>query len=383
MGDKIRPMAKFFAVTSKGLADVLALEIAALGFKAHEKGPAGVSFEANWEGCYLANLNFRTATRILLPVLDFPAYQPEDLYNNIKKHDFTKYISVKDTFAIDASVRDSSFHDQRFVAMKVKDAIVDQFRDKFDERPDVDTKNPDLNIMVKIVKNQVSVAVDTTGDNLSQRGYRQEAGEAPLREHLAAGLIRMTGWDEKTPLVDPMCGSGTLLIEAALMLKNIAPGSLRKKFAFQKFANFKPELWDKIVTETLDKERNVADIQLYGYDRDSKVIRLARRNAERAGVEDLINFQPGAVDMLERPVEKGLMILNPPYGERLGASEELKDVYRDLAYTLKRQFKGWSCWLLSGNEELTKELKLKASRRIPVFNGAIECRFLEYKVNAT
>lgn len=375
-------MAKFFAVTSKGLADVLTHELAALGLKPLDKGPAGVAFEANWEGCYRANLALRTATRILLPVLDFPAYQPEELYNNIKKHDFTKYISVKDTFAIDASVRDSSFHDQRFVAMKIKDAIVDQFREKYDERPDIDTKNPDLNIMVKIVKNQVSVAVDTTGDNLSQRGYREEAGEAPLREHLAAGLIRMTGWDGTVSLIDPMCGSGTLLIEAALILKNIAPGSLRKKFAFQKFANFNAELWDKIVTETLSNEREVTDIQLYGYDRDSKVVRIARRNAERAGVEDLINFQPGAVDMLERPVEKGIMILNPPYGERLGVDEELKDVYRDLAYTLKRQFKGWSCWLLSGNEELTKSLKLKSSRRIPVFNGAIECRFLEYKVNA-
>lgn len=376
-------MAKFFAVTSKGLADVLTQEIQALGYKPLDKGPAGVSFEANWEGCYKANLELRTATRILLPVLDFPAYQPDELYTNIKKHDFTKYFTLDDTFAIDASVRDSSFHDQRFVAMKVKDAIADQFREKFNERPNVDPKNPDVNIMVRIVKNQVSVAIDTTGENLSQRGYREEAGEAPMREHLAAGLIRMTGWGEDVSLVDPMCGSGTLLIEAALMLKNVAPGSLRKRFAFQKFANFKPEVWDKIVTETLNKERLVSGVHLYGYDKDSKVLRIAQRNAERAGVDELITFQHCAVDMLKRPVDKGMMVLNPPYGERLGVTEDLRDVYRDLAFTLKREFKGWSCWLLSGNEELTKDLKLKSTRRIPVFNGAIECRFLEYKVNAT
>ncbi len=283
-------MARFFAVTSKGLADVLSQELEGLGLRPLDKGPAGVSFDGSWEDCYRANLELRTATRVLLPVLDFPAYQPEELYANLRKHDFTKYISVKDTFAIDASVKESSFRDQRFVAMKAKDAIVDQFREKFDERPDVDTKSPDLNIMVRIIKNQVSVAIDTTGANLSQRGYRQEAGDAPLREHLAAGLVRMTGWDETIPLVDPMCGSGTLLIEAALMLKNIAPGSLRKSFAFQKFANFNGELWDKVVTETLNREKPTA-VHLYGYDRDSKIIKVAQRNAERAGVDDVIHSQ--------------------------------------------------------------------------------------------
>lgn len=375
-------MAKFIAVTSKGLADVLAAELEKLDLKVLEKGPAGVTFDANWEGCYRANLELRTATRIIKPVLDFPAYKPDELYHNIKKHDFTKYISVSDTFKIDASVKDSSFHDQRFVAMKVKDAIADQFREKFEERPNVDTDSPDLIVMVKVVKNQVSVSIDTTGDNLSQRGYRQEAGDAPIREHLAAGLIQMTGWDQEMPLVDPMCGSGTLLIEAALMKKNITPGSLRKKFAFQKFKEYKPEVWDKLVTERLGCEKEVEGIHFYGFDRDSKVIRAARRNAERAGVDDLISFEVCSVDMLEKPVDKGLLVLNPPYGERLGVTEELKDSYRDLAYTLKRQFGGWSCWLLSGNEELTKPLKLKSSRRIPVFNGAIECRWLEYKINS-
>jgi putative N6-adenine-specific DNA methylase len=374
-------MSTFFAVTSKGLADVLADELRAMEFKVLEKGPAGVSFETNWEGCYRANIELRTATRILKPVLDFPAYEPQELYNNIQKHDFTKYITCKDTFTIDASVRDSSFRDQRFVAMKIKDGIADQFREKFGERPNVDNENPDLQIMVKIVKNQVSVAIDTTGANLSQRGYRMEQGEAPLREHLAAGIIKMCGWDEKSSLVDPMCGSGTLLIEAAMMVKNLTPGLMRKKFSLQKFANFNPELWDKVVTEAMSREVETSPIHFYGFDRDAKVVKMAERNAARAGVEDLITFAVGAVDLLDRPCETGMMILNPPYGERLGVDEQLKDVYRDLAYILKRKFQGWTCWILSGNEELTKILKLKSTRRIPVFNGAIECRLLEYKIN--
>jgi len=376
-------MPQFIAVTSKGLADVLAEELTQLNLKVLEKGPAGVTFEGNWEGCYRANLHLRTATRVLKPILDFPAYQPEELYTNILKHDFTKYISVKDTLAIDASVRDSSFRDQRFVVMKVKDAIVDQFREKYNERPDVDSKNPDLQVMVRIIKNQVSVAIDTTGENLSQRGYRREAGEAPLREHLGAALVQMTGWKQDCAIVDPMCGSGTLLIEAALMAKKIAPGTLRKKFAFQKFADFKPELWDKAVTEALGQEIETVPegLHFYGYDIDRRVLEVAKRNAERAGVDDLITFQREPVQTLTAPVPTGLMLVNPPYGERLGIDEQLKDVYRDLAYTMKQNFKGWNCWILSGNEELSKALKLKSTRRIPVFNGAIECRFLEYKIN--
>jgi putative N6-adenine-specific DNA methylase len=270
------------------------------------------------------------------------------------------------------------------VALKVKDAIVDQFREKFGERPNVDAKNPDLRVMVRVTKNQVNVAIDTSGENLSQRSYREEAGEAPLREHLAAALVKMTGWNGDVPIVDPMCGSGTLLIEAALMARSVAPGTLRKKFAFQKFSEFKPEIWDKMVTEAMDTETEAGPhgIHFYGYDVDSRVLQMARRNAERAGVEHLITFEKQPIQTLTAPVQKGLMILNPPYGERLGVTEELKDVYKDLAFTWKQNFKGWNCWLLSGNEELTRALKLKATRRIPIFNGTLECRFLEYKINA-
>ncbi len=213
------------------------------------------------------------------------------------------------------------------------------------------------------------------------RGYREEAGDAPMREHLAAGLLKIAGWAPNMVLIDPMCGSGTLPIEAALMAKKIAPGSLRKAFAFQKLNNFKPEIWDKLVTEALAAEVDVPELHIYGFDVDGKVLSKAKRNAERAGVDEFIKFDYSPIQTLKAPPgEKGVLIVNPPYGERLGITEELKDVYRDLAYQLKREFVGWTCWMLSGNEELTGALRLKASKRVPVYNGNINCRFLEYKI---
>jgi 23S rRNA G2445 N2-methylase RlmL len=375
-------MADFLALTSRGLIDVLAQEVESLGFKVKNKNMSGVLFDTNWEGCYRANLQLRTATRIIKPILDFPAYDPEELYNNVLKHDFTKYIPADGTFAIDATVRESSFHDQRFVALKVKDAIADQFRQKFDIRPDVDTEDPDLTVVCRIVKNQVSLAINTSGPTLSTRGYRSEAGEAPLREHLGAALVKMAGGNDSVVLVDPMCGSGTFLIEAALMARNVAPGTFRKKFGFQTLNNFNPEVWDKVLTETMDAEKEYNELKLFGFDMDGTTLSKAKRNAERAGVDDIIQFEYSPITTLKNPTpdKKGILIVNPPYGERMGVDEQLKDVYKDLAYQLKREFIGWTCWILSGNEELTRALKLKATRRIPVFNGNIECRFLEYVI---
>lgn len=373
-------MPQFFATTSRGLSEVLEKELQSLGFKGIKSELGGVWFETNWKGCYLANLKLRTASRVLLPVLDFPAYQPEELYQNVfKKHDFTKYFSLKDTFSVDANVRESSFKDQRFIALKVKDAVVDQFREKFGERPNVSTQTPDVRVIVRIVKNQVSIAMDTSGDTLSNRGYRLQSGEAPLREHLAAGLLELAEWDGQTPLVDLMCGSGTILIEAALRASAIAPGSLRKRFAFQKFIGFDKEAWEEAVDQVVSEEKE-CEVPIYGFDINGKILSAAKSNAVRAGVDTAIQFQKSAVDLVEPPCEKGLIIINPPYGERLGDVESVKDVYRDLAFILKSKFKGWTCWLLSGNHEMTQALKLKSTRRIPVFNGNIECRFLKYEI---
>ncbi|MCB0419891.1 MAG: N-6 DNA methylase [Bdellovibrionales bacterium] len=378
-------MAKFMAITSKGLIDELEKEIKELGLKTLKKESTGVWFEGNWSDCYKANLYLRTASRVILPVLDFEAHTNDELYKKIRQHDFTKYIDPEQTLSIDASTRESkTFKDQRFIALKIKDAIVDQFYEQFDRRPDIDTRDPDMRVVVRVIKNSVSVGVDTSGQTLSQRGYRLEAGEAPLREHLAAALIRLSGWTPEMPLVDPMCGSGTILIEAAMMAANMASGSMRRGFAFQRLKGFQKEAWDEVLQTAIEEEREPEGLMLFGSDSDNKVLSVARKNSQRAGVDEWITFNRRLVETLTPPEElegkTGMIIVNPPYGERLGVTHELSDLYKDFAHTLKRQFQGWTCWILSGNEELTRHLHLKASLKVPVHNGNISCRFLKYEI---
>lgn len=374
-------MAKFLALTSRGLEPAVLEELIELGFKSVKAVALGVQFESNWEGCYLANHRLRSATRVILPILDFPAYQPEDLYHHVRKHDFTKYIDVHQTLAVDAKVRDSKvFRDQRFVALKIKDAVVDQFRERFERRPDVDTQSPDLTIMVRVVRSAVSVAIDTSGESLAHRGYRQKSVMAPLREHLAAGLLRLADWQPPMTLVDPMCGSGTFLIEAALRAKNVSAGEKRSGYAFERLKNFQSEAWRKVQMQTSIAAASPRP-ELFGFDRSAEAIRAARQNAARAGVADMIRFRVGEVKDLKCPTRQaGMVVINPPYGERLGLKPDLAETYKDLAHTLKTEFKGWTSWILSGDEAATQALHLKASRRFPIFNGPLECRFLRYEM---
>lgn len=373
-------MAHFYASCPTGMAELVEKELQSFGLKTWEKTSGGVMFESNWKGCYKANLNSRYASRILKPILDFPAYQNDELYNNIRKHDFTKYIKPNQTLAIDAVVKDCKLHDQRFVAMKIKDAIVDQFREKFGVRPDVENKNPDLRIHVRGIKDQFSVSVDTSGDSLFMRGYRLMTGEAPLKENLAAGLIGLTDWDKKTSIVDLFCGSGTLLIEAALMALNVAPGMQRKKFGFMNLQDFDEQSWEEVIQEAIDGEKEELDFKFYGYDIDKKMVEIAKRNAKSAGVSEFISFSCTPVSVALPPEEKCMVISNPPYGSRIGDEDNLKDVYRDLGFTLKRRFNGCEAWILAGNKDLLSEMKLKSTRKHFVFNGNIECRFLKYEM---
>lgn len=374
-------MPQFIAFTAEGLDNVLEKELLDLSIKVVRKINGGVVFDGTWEDCYRANLNLRTASRVTLPVLEFEAKTPEELYNGVKQHDFTQYIEVTGTIAVDASVKSDVFYDQRFFALKIKDAVVDQFRDKFNERPNVEKEVPDLKIMARAIANRVFLSIDTSGDPLFKRGYRKEFTEAPLKETLAAGLIKLSGWDGVTNVIDPMCGSGTLLIEAALMATHIAPGTLRKRFAFQRFKNFNKSAWSDLVQTAMEQEKQEITTQFFGFDINSKAISIAKATAREAGVDHLIKFSRTDARMLTSPVEKGMLIVNPPYGERMGLTEQLKDVYRDLGHTLRSNFKGWECYLLSGNAELTQELKLKASENYRVMNGPIQCRLLKYHIN--
>lgn len=371
-------MPKFLATGVRWLLEGLEDEVKSLGFENAHRIPGGVQFETNWEGCYKANLWLRTASRVVLPILEFPTYDADDLYHNIQKHDFTKYIDVKQTFAIDATVRESAHKDQRFVAMRVKDAIADQFRDKFDARPDVDSHSPDLRVIINVYKNNAFVAIDTSGDPLFKRGYREATGDAPMKETLAASLLKLTGWTPDQPLLDPMCGSGTIAIEAALMAMNIAPGTLRKRFGFQRMKGFNREAWDRVVEEALDQEKRDVQLQIYAFDREREAVQAARKNASNAGVLESIHIRRLPVDLAEPPAESGFLITNPPYGERL--THEFEDSIRDLGYTLKNKFAGWKVFVLSGYSDSGNLMGLKASKKWPIMNGKIECRLLQYDI---
>lgn len=374
-------MPEFFVSTSKGLEDVLCSELKELGITNPDKTNAGAYIECNWEDVYRLNLKSRVASRILKPVLDFTAYQPEELYQQLfKNHDFTKYFKVNQTFLIEASTKESALHDQRFIALKFKDAICDQFREKYGERPSIDKDNAAVRFYIKAYKNHFSVAVDTTGDGLYMRGYRMATGLAPIKENLAAALIKMTNWKMDMPIVDLTCGSGTILIEAAMMALNIAPGAFRKHFSFENFPTFKKEVWEKVVDESLADEKEELPFKFYGFDSDRQVLKKAKENAKHAGVDHLIEFRGESIATIEPPCEKGIIIINPPYGTRIGEEDNLRDVYRDLGYTLKNRFKGWDCYILSGNKDLIRDLKLKASHKFFVYNGSLECRLLKYTI---
>lgn len=381
-------MAKFFASTGKGLRDVLENEIKDMGIQRvwTKDNEVGVYFEGSWEDCYKVNLKTRIASRIILPVLDFPAYQKEELYNNVLKHDFTKYINPDQGIYVDANVSQSpKFRDQRLVAMIVKDAICDQFRKVCNgERPSVVKGDNVLRVHVRMHKHQVSIAVDTSGYPLFQRGYREDKLEAPIKETLAAGLLDMSGWNGTTSIVDPMCGSGTILIEAALKAQKIAPGSLRTKFGFQALKNFDEAAWEKVLNECLDEELSDEEVvpKFFGFDKSPKAIKIAEANARKAGVDHLIEFKVKNIVYLDAPeLEDTMIITNPPYGERLDDEYVLEDTYKDFGHVLREKFPGKDMWMISGNAKFPAFMKLKADRKIPVHNGPIECRFLHYKIN--
>lgn len=379
-------MALFFAVTSMGLEDALAKELNEYGAKRVRIAGTGVAFDGNWEDVYKLNLRLRTASRIIKPILDFPAYQLEDIYHNVFNHNFVQYFSVDKTFKIEASVKESKIRDQRMLAMKVKDAIVDQFREEVGSRPSVENGSPDVRIYVKLYKNKVSIAIDTTGESLFQRGYRMDAGPAPVKETVAAGMLILSDWDRKNPIYDPMCGSGTILIEAALMALNFSPGLLRRHFGLMNLNNFNQELWEKAVESEIEREKDLSlneeELMFLGSDIDKKVLGFARQNAKRAGVDHLIKFKSDTVATIEPPwdvkTRGGTIIVNPPYGARLGEQDNLRDVYRDFGFSLRKKFTGWTVWVLSGNKDLISLLSLKSERRILIFNGPLECRFLKY-----
>ena len=365
------------AKTFMGLEPVLANELTQLGAKNVQVGRRMVSFTGDKEMMYRANFQLHTAIRILKPIKHFKALSADDVYEGVKDIDWTEHLSLDKTFAVDSVVFSEEFRHSKFVAYKVKDAIVDQFREKTGNRPNISVSNPDMRLHIHIAEDQCTLCLDSSGESLHRRGYRQESVEAPLNEVLAAGMILMTGWRGETDFIDPMCGSGTLLIEAALIARNMAPGLFRKEFAFEKWPDFDADLFDKIYND--DSNEREFTHHIYGYDADIKAVNTARLNVKAAGLTSDITVEEQDFKNFTQPKEKSIMVTNPPYGERISTSD-LLGTYKMIGERLKHQFTGNEAWVLSYREECLSQIGLKPSIKIPLFNGSLECEFRKYQM---
>ena len=368
---------ELIAKTFMGLENVLAQELTQLGANNVRIGRRMVSFTGDKEMMYRANFQLHTAIRILKPIAHFKAKSAEDMYDEVKKIDWSKYILDGKTFSVDSVVYSDEFRNSRFVTYKVKDAIVDQFREKTGTRPNISVSNPDIRLNIHIAEDQAALSLDSSGESLHRRGYRQESVEAPLNEVLAAGMILMTGWKGDTDFIDPMCGSGTLPIEAALIARNISPGVFRKEFAFEKWPDFDKDLFDEIYND--DSQEREFTHHIYGYDIDMKCVNTANLNIRAAGLSKDITIQQADFKNFEKPAEKSLLIMNPPYGERI-STPNLMATYKMIGERLKHQFAGNEAWVLSYREECFEQIGLKPSIKIPVYNGSLECEFRKYTI---
>lgn len=368
-----------FTAVPRGAEEVASAELVALGIGGVKIAKGGVAFTCDREGLYRANLWLRTASRVLVQLASFPCGSPEELYAGTYAIDWTRLITPAMTLAVDCSLRDSSMTHSGFVALKTKDAIVDRIRSQCGSRPSVNTAAPDVRINVHLLKNVCTVSLDSSGDSLDRRGYRLERNEAPMRETLAATIVALTGWDGSVPLCDPMCGSGTIPIEAALLASRRPPG-FGRSFGFQNWLDFDGRLWDRILREAEGNIRSLTVGLITGYDQDSRTLLLASRNAAAAGFEGQLHFFNAELEKFQPEGDKGVVILNPPYGKRLGEEEELKELYCRIGDIMKQRCRGWTGYVFTGNLELAKYIGLKASRRFVLFNGPIECRLLRYEL---
>lgn len=368
---------ELIAKTFMGLEPVLAKELTQLGANNVQIGRRMVSFTGDKEMVYRANFQLHTAIRILKPIARFKARSADEVYEEVKKIDWSKYIEKGKTFSVDSVVYSEEFRNSRFVTYKVKDAIVDQFRENTGTRPNISVSNPDIRLNIHIAEADATLSLDSSGESLHRRGYRQESVEAPLNEVLAAGMILMTGWRGETDFIDPMCGSGTLLVEAALIAHNMSPGIFRKEFAFEKWPDFDAELFDTIYND--DSQEREFTHHIYGYDIDMKAVNTARLNVRAAGLSNDITVENADFKDFTQPKEKSLLVVNPPYGERI-STPNLLNTYKMIGERLKHAFMGNEAWVLSYREECFEAIGLKPSIKIPVYNGSLECEFRKYAI---
>jgi 23S rRNA (guanine2445-N2)-methyltransferase / 23S rRNA (guanine2069-N7)-methyltransferase len=379
---------KFYATTAKAMEPLLVQELKDLGAEAVAEGRAGASFEGPLETAYRVCLNSRIANRVLLPLKTFSAPNPEKLYGGVKSIRWSDHLDPENTMAVDFASSHSQITHTQFGALKVKDAIVDQIRSVRGNRPSVDTLRPHVRVNVYLHEDVAQVAIDLSGESLHMRGYREQGTPAPMKENLAAAILMLAEWPkaaaEGGAFLDPMCGSGTLPIEAAMMAARIAPGIERDYFGFLKWKQHEPKVWNRVVEEALDREiRDSKKLpKVVGYDQDFRAVRVALGNAEQAGLTGMVHIEKRelAICAPDEVGEKGIVAMNPPYGERMGEEEGLTPLYRLIGDTFKKKFKNWTGYVFTGSPELSKEVGLKASRRFVLFNGPIECRLLKYEL---
>ncbi len=365
------------AKTFQGLEEVLAQELTELGANDVEIGRRMVSFSGDKEMMYKANFCLRTAIRILKPIKQFNASNADEVYEAVKAIDWEEFLDVNKTFAVDSVVFSNEFRHSKFVSYKVKDAIVDHFREKTGKRPSVRIHRPEISLNIHIAETKCTLSLDSSGESLHRRGYRQEAVEAPLNEVLAAGIILQTGWNGECDLIDPMSGSGTIPIEAALIARNIYPGVFRKEFAFERWSDFDQEMFERIYND--DSQEKEFGHKIYAYDNSPSAIDIATHNIKAAGVSKDIILKLHPIQRFEQPEEKAIIITNPPYGERI-STDDLLGLYNTIGERLKHAFKGNTAWILSYREECFNQIGLKPTSKTPLYNGALECEVRKYEI---
>lgn len=368
---------KFVAKTLMGLEEVLAAELIGLGADQVEINKRAVSFEGDKALLYKANLHLRTALRILMPVYTFRAKTPEEIYDGLSKFNWEKYLNLDQTFAIESTVFSDYFPHSKFVTYKVKDALVDSFRNKYGKRPDVDPENPNVSFNFHVSQHICTLSLDSSGESLHKRGYRSGQNEAPISEVLAAGMLLLAGWNGQSDLLDPMCGSGTILIEAALIALNIPPGIYRSGFAFEKWNDFDKELFDMLYQD--DSGEREFKYKIYGSDISGRSLGIARENIKGAGMAKYIELNKISALDVDSPGENCMVVTNPPYGERIN-TEDIQGLYAGFGTVLKHKFAGCSAWIISSDKSLLDKIGFKPSRKIKLLNGSLECLYNKYEV---
>ncbi len=372
-------MEKFFATCPRGLEALLAEELRQLNAENIHAVGGGVEFGGDFPLCYRVNLESRIASRILWQVASARYRDEEDIYRTAFAPPWNEWFEPARTIRVDLSAIKSPLTSLNFATLKIKDAVCDKFRRLSGRRPSVDTRQPDVPIQGHLTDRDFTLYLDTTGEPLFKRGRRIAAGEAPLRENLAAGILRLAGWTPGIPLLDPMCGSGTFLMEAAHMALDIAPGSGRR-FAFEKLKNFDPRRWRELLQLSAARQKPKVPLSIYGSDLSGTALKSARANLAAAGLEHMVSLKQASVLEISAPAAEGIIVTNPPYGVRLGEQQELAGFYPRLGDALKKNFTGWRAYILSADMRLPKLIGLAASRRTPLFNGPLECRLFEYRM---